>query len=70
MSLTLIREQGMVVRALVTITTATGGARRLSDIEADVIRFALEHYGGNVSEAARHLGISRNTIYRRTEERR
>lgn len=67
MTITRTIESGMVVAATVTITKETGGVRRLADIEADVIRFALEHYNGNMTGAARHLGISRSSIYRKTE---
>jgi sigma-54 dependent transcriptional regulator, acetoin dehydrogenase operon transcriptional activator AcoR len=37
----------------------------LDDIEIDAIRRALDAAGGNISEAAKRLGISRNTIYRK-----
>jgi len=40
-------------------------SRSLDDIEIDAIRRALEAAGGNISEAAKRLGISRNTIYRK-----
>jgi sigma-54 dependent transcriptional regulator, acetoin dehydrogenase operon transcriptional activator AcoR len=36
----------------------------LKDVHASAIRSALDQYGGNVSAAARALGVSRNTIYR------
>ena len=39
--------------------------RSLDDIEIDAIRCALDACGGNISEAAKRLGISRNTIYRK-----
>jgi sigma-54 dependent transcriptional regulator, acetoin dehydrogenase operon transcriptional activator AcoR len=39
--------------------------RSLDDIEIDAIRRALDAAGGNISEAAKRLGISRNTIYRK-----
>lgn len=42
-----------------------GGDQRLEDIELSVIQQALDRAGGNVSAAARALGISRNTIYRK-----
>lgn len=38
---------------------------KLDNIEASLIRQAIETHGGNVSAAARQLGISRNTIYRK-----
>ena len=40
-------------------------SRSLDDIEIDAIRCALDAAGGNISEAAKRLGISRNTIYRK-----
>jgi sigma-54 dependent transcriptional regulator, acetoin dehydrogenase operon transcriptional activator AcoR len=39
--------------------------RSLDDIEIDAIRRALDAANGNISEAAKRLGISRNTIYRK-----
>jgi sigma-54 dependent transcriptional regulator, acetoin dehydrogenase operon transcriptional activator AcoR len=40
-------------------------ARSLDDIEIDAIRSAVEAARGNISKAAKRLGISRNTIYRK-----
>jgi sigma-54 dependent transcriptional regulator, acetoin dehydrogenase operon transcriptional activator AcoR len=39
--------------------------RTLEEIEIDSIRSMLESVGGNISEASKRLGISRNTIYRK-----
>jgi transcriptional regulator of acetoin/glycerol metabolism len=39
--------------------------RTLEEIEIDMIRAALDAAGGNISEASKRLGISRNTIYRK-----
>ena len=39
--------------------------RRLEELETDAIRHAVELAGGNISEASKRLGISRNTIYRK-----
>jgi sigma-54 dependent transcriptional regulator, acetoin dehydrogenase operon transcriptional activator AcoR len=39
--------------------------RSLDDIEIDAIRRAVDAAQGNISEAAKRLGISRNTIYRK-----
>ncbi|WP_174909768.1 sigma-54-dependent Fis family transcriptional regulator [Burkholderia diffusa] len=44
--------------------TAAGDAR-LQDVAASAIAAALARHGGNVSAAARALGVSRNTIYRK-----
>lgn len=42
-----------------------GHVRPLADVESETIRFAISRYGGNLSEAARRLGIGRSTLYRR-----
>jgi len=41
------------------------GSRSLEDLELDAIRQAVEAAGGNISVAAKRLGVSRNTIYRK-----
>ena len=38
---------------------------RLEDVTASMIAATLARHGGNVSAAARALGVSRNTIYRK-----
>nr|WP_242653319.1 sigma-54 dependent transcriptional regulator [Sphingomonas jatrophae] len=45
-----------------------GHLRSLDAIEADVIRLAIGHYRGRMSEVARRLGIGRSTLYRRLGE--
>ncbi len=47
---------------------AAGEIRRLEDVEADLIRMAVEQYGGRMSEIARRLGIGRSTLYRKLRE--
>lgn len=44
---------------------ASAPPTRLRDLEADHMRAVLARCGGNVSRAARELGVSRNTLYRR-----
>jgi transcriptional regulator of acetoin/glycerol metabolism len=39
--------------------------KSLDEVEVAMIKRALEEHRGNVSAAARALGISRNTIYRK-----
>jgi DNA-binding NtrC family response regulator len=46
---------------------ADGEMRPLEEIEADVIRFAIAHYRGQMSEVARRLKIGRSTLYRKLE---
>lgn len=38
-------------------------AQKVLEVEADTIRHTLELTAGNVSQAARLLGIGRNTLY-------
>jgi DNA-binding NtrC family response regulator len=52
----------------VTLYEANGHLRSLSDIEADVIRLAIGHYRGRMTEVARRLGIGRSTLYRKLAE--
>ena len=49
----------------VTLYECDGNLRPLSEIEADVIRLAIGHYRGRMSEVARRLGIGRSTLYRK-----
>ena len=42
--------------------------RPLEDIEADVIRLAIGHYRGRMTEVARRLGIGRSTLYRKLSD--
>ena len=44
-----------------------GEIRPLDEVEAEVIRFAIAHYRGQMSEVARRLQIGRSTLYRRLE---
>ena len=45
-----------------------GHVRSLADIEAEMIRTAIAHYGGRMSEVARRLGIGRSTLYRKLKD--
>lgn len=47
---------------------AEGHMRRLEDVEGDMIRQAIDHYSGQMSEVARRLGIGRSTLYRKVRE--
>ncbi|ABD26282.1 two component, sigma54 specific, transcriptional regulator, Fis family [Novosphingobium aromaticivorans DSM 12444] len=52
----------------ITLFAADGNLRPLEDIEADVIRLAIGHYRGRMTEVARRLGIGRSTLYRKLSE--
>jgi DNA-binding NtrC family response regulator len=44
-----------------------GDVRSLEDLETEVIRFAIAHYRGQMSEVARRLRIGRSTLYRKLD---
>ena len=52
----------------VTLFSGDGHLRPLEDIEADIIRLAIGHYRGRMTEVARRLGIGRSTLYRKLGE--
>ncbi|HEX7655801.1 MAG: sigma-54-dependent transcriptional regulator [Sphingomonas sp.] len=52
----------------VTLFQSDGNLRALEEIEADVIRLAIGHYRGRMTEVARRLGIGRSTLYRKLGE--
>jgi DNA-binding NtrC family response regulator len=52
----------------VTLYDSDGNLRSLEAIEADVIRLAIGHYRGRMTEVARRLGIGRSTLYRKLGE--
>jgi DNA-binding NtrC family response regulator len=45
----------------------SGEVRPIEEIESDVIRFAIAHYRGQMSEVARRLQIGRSTLYRKLD---
>ncbi|ATE66001.1 sigma-54-dependent transcriptional regulator [Rhizorhabdus dicambivorans] len=45
-----------------------GHVRPIEDIEADLIRLAIGHYRGRMTEVARRLRIGRSTLYRKLGE--
>ena len=52
----------------VMLYTPDGNLRPLEEIEADVIRLAIGHYRGRMTEVARRLGIGRSTLYRKLSD--
>lgn len=53
---------------VIALLDACGHARTLDAIEAEAISFALKHYRGQMSAAARKLGIGRSTLYRKLKQ--
>ena len=52
----------------IMLYTDDGNLRPLEEIEADVIRLAIGHYRGRMTEVARRLGIGRSTLYRKLSD--
>ena len=52
---------------VLSLRDGDGEVRPLEEIEAEVIRFAISHYRGQMSEVARRLHIGRSTLYRKLE---
>ena len=51
-----------------SMLTNGGDVRPLEDLESEIIRFAISHYRGQMSEVARRLKIGRSTLYRKLDE--
>jgi DNA-binding NtrC family response regulator len=65
---TTVRPADLGLAAPVTDQATRLDAMTLADVEAHLIRRALDHAGGNVTDAARALGLSRSALYRRLEK--
>ncbi len=48
-----------------TFLRKNGLLKPLEEIERETISFALRHHGGNITEAARSLGMAKSTLYRK-----
>jgi DNA-binding NtrC family response regulator len=51
-----------------SMLTSGGEVRPLEELENEIIRFAIAHYRGQMSEVARRLKIGRSTLYRKLDE--
>jgi DNA-binding NtrC family response regulator len=51
-----------------SMLTSGGEVRPLEELENEIIRFAISHYRGQMSEVARRLKIGRSTLYRKLDE--
>ncbi len=56
------------VRGALRALDERGQVRTMAEIEEEMIRFAIEHYRGQMSQVARKLGIGRSTLYRKLKE--
>jgi DNA-binding NtrC family response regulator len=67
-------EQPLLIESALSFTpdrlgllNDAGQVRPLDELEADIIRFAIAHYRGQMSEVARRLRIGRSTLYRKLD---
>ena len=51
----------------IALLDAEGEVRPLEAVESDLIRYAVRHYRGQMSEVARRLQIGRSTLYRKLD---
>ncbi|RST30782.1 sigma-54-dependent Fis family transcriptional regulator [Sphingomonas ginkgonis] len=63
-----VTSQAALGASPITVFRADGHLRSLEEIEADLIRLAIGHYRGRMTEVARRLGIGRSTLYRKLSE--
>ena len=61
------RDALTLSRPFLRLTDTHNDVRPLDDIEREVIRYAIAHYRGQMSEVARRLKIGRSTLYRKLE---
>ena len=58
----------LIPTAAMPVLDAGGALRPMEAVEADMIRFAIDHCDGRMTLVARALGIGRSTLYRRLKE--
>jgi DNA-binding NtrC family response regulator len=54
--------------ASLALLDVAGEVRPLEEVENEMIRFAIAHYRGQMSEVARRLRIGRSTLYRKLKD--
>jgi DNA-binding NtrC family response regulator len=62
------QDAALAAASPVTLFREDGHIRSMEEIEADLIRLAIGHYRGRMTEVARRLGIGRSTLYRKLGE--
>ncbi|MNL20802.1 Limonene hydroxylase [compost metagenome] len=61
-------EVGGNVIAFPTATPSGANVQKMEDLEAQAIENAILHHRGNLTEAAKSLGIGRATLYRKVKQ--
>ena len=62
------RDQGHPSFGTLSAIDDRGNMRSLAEVENEMIRLAIDHYQGQMSEVARRLGIGRSTLYRKLKD--
>ena len=63
----LIAAQSSALLDALALLDDAGEVRPLEEVESELIRYAITHYRGQMSEVARRLRIGRSTLYRKLE---
>jgi DNA-binding NtrC family response regulator len=58
----------LATHGVLGMLTDAGEVRPLEEMENEIIRFAIAHYRGQMSEVARRLKIGRSTLYRKLDD--
>jgi DNA-binding NtrC family response regulator len=66
--ITIADAEPAIAAGALDLLDAHGDVRPLEEIENEIIRFAITHYRGQMSEIARRLRIGRSTLYRKLKE--
>jgi DNA-binding NtrC family response regulator len=61
------RARNVAGAEALALLDAEGEVRPLEEVESELIRYAITHYRGQMSEVARRLQIGRSTLYRKLE---
>ncbi len=54
--------------ALLPMLSEGGELRSIDEVEADLVRFAIDHHNGRMTRVAKSLGIGRSTLYRKLKD--
>ncbi|GJE57068.1 MULTISPECIES: sigma-54-dependent transcriptional regulator [Methylobacterium] len=64
----IVRVEVRDPHAMSLVVEDTSEMKTMEEVEAEVIRFALQFYRGRMSEVSRRLGIGRSTLYRKLKD--
>ena len=67
-NLFLLEVKRKLINHLERVSAYVEGEQNLEDIEKTIIRKVISKHGGNISHAAKELGLSRTSLYRRLEK--